>query len=106
EFTVEIARDITEQHVTDGCQLLLMRLRELRRRAGRERIVCLISGGEFRCPVVGAGVGGRNAETALRWAIDLDARLGRPALRNTLPGVAALSAGTDGIDGNSFAAGA
>jgi glycerate 2-kinase len=106
EFTVEIARDITEQHVTEGCDRLLMRLRELRRRAGRERIICVISGGEFKCPVVGAGVGGRNAETALRWAIDLDARPDRPALSSTLPRLVALSAGTDGIDGNSLAAGA
>lgn len=106
EFTVEIARDITEQHVTEGCHLLLTRLREVRRHLGRERIVCLISGGEFKCPVVGAGVGGRNAETALRWAIELDARPGRHALSNTLPPVVALSAGTDGIDGNSLAAGA
>ncbi len=106
DFTVEIARDITEQHVTEGCNLLLTRLIELRLRAGRERSVCLISGGEFKCPVLGAGVGGRNAETALRWAIDLDARLNLPPLNIALPRLVGLSAGTDGIDGNSLAAGA
>lgn len=98
-FIVEIARDVLEQPVDEGCSLLLSRLLALRQSTDKERTVCLISGGEFACPVRGRGFGGRNAESALRWAIELD----RHAAESH---VVALSAGTDGIDGNSPAAGA
>ena len=84
-FDVEVAHDICEQPIELGCELLLSRLNNKS---------CLISGGEFSCPVRGDGRGGRNLETVLRCAIGLD----RPAVM--------LSAGTDGIDGNSPAAGA
>ncbi|HEX8845886.1 MAG TPA: DUF4147 domain-containing protein [Pyrinomonadaceae bacterium] len=103
-LTVEIARDILEQEVSAGCTLLLSRLLELHGRESDEgRGVCLISGGEFACPVRGQGLGGRNAESALRWAIELDALA---ANRSISSHVVALSAGTDGVDGNSTAAGA
>jgi hydroxypyruvate reductase len=81
-----IAHEICEQPIQDGCDLLL---------AASKHTDCLISGGEFSCPVRGDGIGGRNLETLLRCA---------SALENQ-PGVI-LSAGTDGIDGNSPAAGA
>jgi glycerate-2-kinase len=70
--------------------------------------VCLISGGEFSCPVRGGGTGGRNSETALRVAFELEkVRAGREARAGLVPKHAvALCAGTDGIDGNSPAAGA
>ncbi len=100
-FSVEVARDVVEQPVAEGCAMLLSRL--LRRRAETKRAVCLISGGEFACPVRGRGVGGRNSESALRWAIELDA-LAKPDA--AFPHTVALSAGTDGVDGNSPAAGA
>ena len=77
-----IAYDICEQPIEEGCELLL-----------RESADCVISGGEFSCPVRGNGVGGRNLETTLRLAMRMS-------------GGVALSAGTDGIDGNSPAAGA
>jgi glycerate 2-kinase len=77
---------IREQPIEEGCKLLLENTRH----------VCTISGGEFSCPVRGEGRGGRNLETALRCAINL----------NTSSHVVILSAGTDGIDGNSPAAGA
>lgn len=103
-FAVEIARDAVEQPIAEGCSRLLSRLMDLRRRTHVEgNIVCLISGGEFACPVRGRGLGGRNAESALRWAIELDTLIkdqSRPF--HTI----ALSAGTDGVDGNSPAAGA
>ena len=79
------------------------------------RPVCLISGGEFSCPVRGAGIGGRNAETVLRCAFEIETQAARfPANATRTPTAAAaapphifaLSAGTDGIDGNSPAAGA
>jgi glycerate 2-kinase len=107
-FNVEVARDVVEQPVKEGSAELLSRLLDLRRRAGGDvrRVACLISGGEFACPVKGDGIGGRNAETALRCAIEMDARAPSDN-RNSIPArTVALSAGTDGIDGNSPAAGA
>ena len=114
-FVVEAATDINEQGVKEGCAMLLARLSALRERAGG-RPVCLVSGGEFACPVRGPGVGGRNSETVLRCALEL-AELNAMTERGTLaqelagrgettPHVVGLSAGTDGIDGNSPAAGA
>jgi hydroxypyruvate reductase len=81
-FAPTIAHDICEQPIQEGCDLLL-----------RETADCVISGGEFSCPVRGNGVGGRNLETTLRLALRMS-------------GGVVLSAGTDGIDGNSPAAGA
>ena len=71
---------------------LLGRLRELRNPA---QGVCLISGGEVTVKVHGDGVGGRNQQFALACA---------PKIAGE--NITVLSAGTDGIDGNSPAAGA
>ena len=101
-FSTQIASDIVEQRIEEGCAELVRRLCERRRDHYR---VCLISGGEFGCPKRGDGQGGRNAETALRCALEFEAQgLSRPA--EASPHVLALSMGTDGIDGNSPAAGA
>src|ERR1041384_8158321 len=80
-----LRNDINEQPIQEGCDLLLA------------SPSCAISGGEFSCPVHGDGRGGRNLETALRCAI---------TLQDQNDSVVVLSAGTDGIDGNSPAAGA
>ena len=93
-FSTVIACDINEQPIDEGCGLLLERAAAL-----RNRPVCLISGGEFSCRVGGNGRGGRNLETVLRCAIKLDEN-------NQSNHTVVLSAGTDGIDGSSFAAGA
>lgn len=104
-FIVEIARDIIEQEIGAGCAQLLERLQSARRRAASAgRVVCLLSGGEFACPVRGLGQGGRNSETALRLALQIEERVESDA--GSSSHVVALSAGTDGIDGNSPAAGA
>jgi glycerate-2-kinase len=58
--------------------------------------MCLISGGETTVTVKGDGVGGRNMELALAFALETDGR----------EGVTLLSAGTDGTDGPTDAAGA
>ncbi len=55
---------------------------------------CLISGGETTVTLTGNGLGGRNQEFALAAAFDL------------VPGVVALSGGTDGTDGPTDATGA
>ncbi len=96
-FVVEVAADINEQEISAGCDLLLARVQALwRRNEGKH---CLISGGEFSCRVPGDGVGGRNLETVLRCALKMKEF-------SESPPWAILSAGTDSIDGNSFAAGA
>ena len=85
-YTCTTLNQINEQSIQEGCDLFLKNIR-----GG-----CTISGGEFSCPVRGDGRGGRNLETALRCAINI----------NTSSHLVVLSAGTDGIDGNSIAAGA
>ena len=106
-FAVETARDIGAQSVEEGAALLVSRLFDLYKREGENGGgVCVVSGGEFACPVRGGGVGGRNSETALRCAFEFEKALrggeGSAAPRR----VVALCAGTDGVDGNSPAAGA
>jgi glycerate 2-kinase len=75
-----------------AAEYLLGRMRELRKEHGR---VCLISGGEVTVKVTNGGVGGRNQQFALACA-------GKIAGEN----ITVLSGGTDGVDGNSPAAGA
>ncbi|HYP26878.1 MAG TPA: DUF4147 domain-containing protein [Blastocatellia bacterium] len=77
---------------------LLDELVELQRANPSSR-VCLVSGGELSCPVTGGGFGGRNQEFVLYCA----ARIAR---FNNESNIVVLSCGTDGIDGNSCAAGA
>lgn len=107
-FAVELARDLSEQPVGEGAAALVSRLVGLyaREGAGGARGVCLISGGEFSCPVRGGGTGGRNAETALRVAFELERVEGVRGAVRAPRHVVALCAGTDGVDGNSPAAGA
>lgn len=107
DLMVDIARDISEQPIAAGCTEMLSQLLALQQRATREgHIACLISGGEFACPVRGEGIGGRNAETALRCAIEIDVWRNEKRDNESFAHLALLSAGTDGIDGNSPAAGA
>ena len=61
-----------------------------------ERPACVISGGETTVTIRGGGKGGRNQEFSLAAAIDIDG----------LENVVLLSAGTDGTDGPTDAAGA
>ncbi len=91
-----LPKDISDDPIDSGCAALLQLLSELSQRS--EKDFCLISGGEFSCPVRGNGLGGRNLETALRLAILAD--------QARMDNFVALCAGTDGIDGNSPAAGA
>jgi glycerate 2-kinase len=65
--------------------------------AGAPRPTCIVSTGETTVKVVGQGKGGRNQEFALA-AAGLLAQAGRPVML--------ASAGTDGIDGPTDAAGA
>lgn len=58
--------------------------------------LCLLVGGETTVTVRGHGTGGRNMELALAFAMAVEGR----------PGITLLSAGTDGTDGPTDAAGA
>lgn len=99
-FIVEIAPNISQQNVEIGCGEIVSQMKYLLAKLNENQIVCLISGGEFSCPVRGNGIGGRNSETVLRIASMLDEN------KENFAEAAFLSAGTDGIDGNSLAAGA
>jgi hydroxypyruvate reductase len=79
-----------------AAQYLLARFHELRHEHKR---VCLLSSGEVTVNLgKNPGCGGRNQQFALEAALDLARCEGQP--------LAVLSAGSDGIDGNSPAAGA
>ncbi len=73
---------------------LLARL-EAQRSANPGRPVAVLADGELSSPVTGKGIGGRNAAFVLACVPKIAGRE-----------IAVLSAGTDGIDGNSPAAGA
>ncbi len=98
-FVVKVENESQEVFITDGCELLIEKFIEFKEENLTNRPICYISGGEFGCKVVGNGVGGRNSETVLRLSLLAQERL-------PFSEYAILSGGTDGIDGNSLAAGA
>lgn len=63
---------------------------------GDELPVCIVAGGETTMAVQGDGRGGRNQELVLAACLELDGRAG----------ITVASVGTDGVDGNTDAAGA
>jgi len=91
-FEVVIDNSCDDWDHAKAADYLLRRLRELREEHER---VCLLSGGEVTVHVENGGAGGRNQQFALYCA-------GKIAGEN----ICVLSAGSDGIDGNSPAAGA
>jgi hydroxypyruvate reductase len=92
-FTVEIDHSCDDWEYTKAADYLLERLRVLQREVPK---ACIISGGEVTVKVTGeSGLGGRNQQFALYCAQKIAGE-----------NIAVLSAGTDGIDGNSPAAGA
>jgi glycerate 2-kinase len=92
-FAVEIDDACDDWDYARAADYLLDRLRRLRQGVSK---ACIISGGEVTVKVgASAGVGGRNQHLALYCAEKIAGE-----------NIAVLSAGTDGIDGNSTAAGA
>jgi len=77
---------------------LALKAQEVQRSVSRSpgKKICLIAGGETTVTVRGGGLGGRNMELALSFAIAIKG----------VQGVTLLSAGTDGTDGPTDAAGA
>lgn len=80
--------------VVRAAEYLLAQLEELRS-INSSRCVAVIADGEVSSPITGNGVGGRNAAFVLSCVEKIAGK-----------NIAVLSAGTDGIDGNSPAAGA
>jgi glycerate 2-kinase len=74
---------------------LLDRLQKAEEKAGHHRPVAVLAAGELSSPVTGEGTGGRNSSFVLACV---------PKIAGE--DITVLSAGTDGIDGNSPAAGA
>jgi len=91
-FAVEVDNSCDDWDYERAADYLLGRVRELRKSVSR---VCLISGGEVTVKVANGGSGGRNQQFALASARKIAGE-----------NITVLSAGTDGIDGNSPAAGA
>jgi len=91
-FSVQVDNSCDDWDYERAAEHLLKTLRELKKTSER---VCLISGGEVTVKVTNGGVGGRNQQFALACAAKI-----------TGENTTVLSAGTDGIDGNSSAAGA
>jgi len=92
-FAVAVDNSCDDWDYQRAADHLLRRLRELRHDVSR---ACLISGGEVTVQVgAKSGVGGRNQQFALYCAQQIAGE-----------SITVLSAGTDGIDGNSQAAGA
>jgi len=91
-FAVEVDNSCDDWDYEKASDYLLMRLRDLRSKVSR---VCLLSGGEVTVKVRNGGIGGRNQQFALACAEKIAGE-----------DITVLSAGTDGIDGNSPAAGA
>ena len=92
DFIVEIDNTCDDWDYAKAADHLLARLRGLRKNADR---VCLLSGGEVTVHVEDGGAGGRNQQFALYCAEKIAGE-----------NICVLSAGSDGIDGNSPSAGA
>lgn len=91
-FAVEVDNSCDDWDYQKAAEHLLQRIRKLRQGVSR---ACLISGGEVTVKVgKDAGLGGRNQQFALYCAQKIAGE-----------NIVVLSAGTDGIDGNSSAAG-
>jgi glycerate 2-kinase len=91
-FKVEVDNSCDDWDYARAADYLLERVRQMRQHSER---VCLISGGEVTVRVANGGTGGRNQQFALACAAKISGE-----------NITVLSAGTDGIDGNSSAAGA
>ena len=91
-FSVHVDNSCDDWDYERAAEYLLTRLHELRKKSER---VCLVSGGEVTVKVTDGGIGGRNQQFALACAAKIAGE-----------NITILSAGTDGVDGNSPAGGA
>lgn len=91
-FIVHVDNSCDDWDYEKAADYLLRRVRELRKLISP---VCLISGGEVTVKVTNGGIGGRNQQFALTCAEKIAGE-----------NITVFSAGTDGVDGSSSAAGA
>jgi hydroxypyruvate reductase len=91
-FMVQVDNSCDDWEYDRAADYLLQRVRELKKQFSP---VCLVSGGEVTVKVTNGGVGGRNQQFALACATKIAGE-----------DITLLSAGTDGVDGSSPAAGA
>ena len=95
-YHVAVDNSCDDWDYAEAARYLLERFHSLREAHPR---LCLISAGEVTVTLTRApGAGGRNQQFALAAALELAGHTGQP--------MSVLSAGTDGIDGNTRAAGA
>ncbi len=95
-FQAEIVSDAVAGEARDTGRDLAKKAIGMKSAKHSSQAVCLISGGETTVTVAGNGRGGRNMELALSFAAEIEG----------IGGISLLSAGTDGTDGPTDAAGA
>lgn len=95
-FKVRILSEPVVGEAREAGRALADRALAVKNDPNRQGPLCLISGGETTVTVTGRGIGGRNMELALAFALAIEG----------IPGITLLSAGTDGTDGPTDAAGA
>jgi len=96
-FSAEVVTDELRGEARDAARYLAARAVEVQNSLSKgAKPCCLISGGETTVTVKGNGLGGRNQELSLAFAMEIEG----------IKGIAMLSADTDGIDGPTDAAGA
>jgi glycerate 2-kinase len=96
---MELEAEITSSRVTGEAREAaknLARTALTKVASNQDKILCFLSGGETVVHVTGSGKGGRNTELALYFALEIAGTRG----------ITLLSAGTDGTDGPTDAAGA
>ncbi|MHB8881651.1 MAG: glycerate kinase type-2 family protein [Thermodesulfovibrionales bacterium] len=97
-FEAEILSSELQGEAREVGKRLAEKAKDIKRsvKPGARATRCIISGGETTVTVKGKGLGGRNMELALAFAMEIDG----------IDGIRFLSAGTDGTDGPTDAAGA
>lgn len=95
-FNTEIISSAITGEAKEAGKWLAQKAIDIRKRKNSSHTMCLISGGETTVTVKGSGKGGRNMELALSFAMQIEGT----------EGITLLSAGTDGTDGPTDAAGA
>jgi glycerate-2-kinase len=93
---VEMISSELSGEAKDAGRWLAEKALEIKNSKPLQRTLCLISGGETTVTVEGTGLGGRNMELALSFALEI----------KDVAGITLLSAGTDGTDGPTDSAGA
>ncbi len=95
-YVTEIANTKLQGEARDTARLLAQDARDRLHKLATDNKLCLLYGGETTVTVKGHGKGGRNQELALAFALETSG----------MEGIVLLSAGTDGGDGPTDAAGA